>query len=461
MKELVEQHPKSPIRTGILLTLAAVLIAALAIGYAARHGFSVSGNGGSGGSHEAPPPPEVAVVEVQPERVTLTRELPGRTSPHLVAEVRPQVGGIVQKRLFEEGANVNEGDVLYQIDPALFQAALDIAEANLEAAQKAADRAQAGVAASLANVARQQATLKLARLDLERVAELAQDGVTSAQKRDQAVTNAEVAEAALGSAEAAVRSDREAVAVAEAAIHQAEAALQTARINLGYTRITAPISGRIGMSNVTVGALVTAFQPVAMASIQKLDPIYVDVPQSTAELLRLQQSLSDGQLAREGSDQNEVRLILENGTDYPLIGTLKFRDVTVEPTTGSVILRMVFPNPDGILLPGMYVRALVKEGVRERAILVPQQAVSRDTKGNPRAFVVTPEGKAEQRMLALEQAMAGKWLVSSGLNPGDRVIIEGALNVRSGDAVKAVFLEASPQETPGSAPSRQRTAEAN
>ena len=244
-------------------------------------------------------------MTVQPQQIVLTTELPGRTSAYLVAEIRPQVSGLIQKRLFTEGSDVKAGQVLYQIDPAPFQAALDNAAANLAVMQKTADRARAALGASIAGVARQRATLELARTNRERFEEAFKDRAVSASQRDQAVTEAEVAEAALQAAEAQVESDRKAIAVAEAAIQQAEAALETARINLGYTRITAPISGRIGRSNVTVGAIVTAYQPVALATIQQLDPIYVDVPQSTTELLRLRRSLEDGRLNHDGKNQQE------------------------------------------------------------------------------------------------------------------------------------------------------------
>jgi membrane fusion protein (multidrug efflux system) len=396
--------------------------------------------------------PEVAVVVVQLERVTITQELPGRTSAYLIAEVRPQVGGIIQKRLFNEGADVKAGDVLYQIDPALFQATYDNAAANLAAMRKAADRARAALGASLAGITRQQAIVDLARTNRRRFEELVKDGAVSASERDQAVTEADVAEATLRAAEAQVESDREAVAAAEASIQQAEAALKTARINLGYTRVTAPISGRIGKSNVTVGALVTAYQPMALATIQQLDPIYVDVPQSTTELVRLQRRLEDGRLHHGGKNQNKVRLVLEDGTTYPLEGTLQFRDVTVEPTTGSVILRVVVPNPKSLLLPGMFLRAVVKEGSSNQAILIPQQAVSRDPKGNPVALIVDGEGKVGQRMLTLDRTIGDRWLVASGLVAGERVIVEGVQKVRPGAAVKVVpFQEGG---TSGAAPKK-------
>ncbi|MEW6672600.1 MAG: efflux RND transporter periplasmic adaptor subunit [Thermodesulfobacteriota bacterium] len=394
--------------------------------------------------------PEVAVVTVRPQPVLLSTELPGRTSPYMSAEIRPQVNGIIHNRLFTEGSDVRAGQHLYQIDPAPFQAALDSAAANLAVAQKGADRARAVLAASLAGIARQKATLDLARTNRQRFEELVKDKAVSASQRDQAVTDADVAEASLRTAEAQVKSDREAVAAAEAAIRQAEAALKTARINLGYTRITAPISGRIGRSHVTEGAIVTAYQPAPLATIQQFDPIYVDVPQATTELLRLQRRLEQGLINRNGSNLNKVQLMLENGALYPLEGTLQFQDVSVDPSTGSVILRMVFSNPNGVLLPGMFVRTVVKEGVNEQAILIPQQAVSRDPKGNPTVLIVDAEDKVRQRMLALDRAIGDQWFVTAGLAPGDRVIVEGTQKVRPGAAVKAVPFDSGPKNEPES-----------
>jgi membrane fusion protein (multidrug efflux system) len=395
---------------------------------------------------QAPPPPppvtEVATVTVQTQRVVLTNELPGRTSPYRVAEIRPQVSGIIQRRLFDEGAVVKAGAVLYQIDPAPFQAAYDNAAANLTVVQKGLDRARAVVETSIAGITRQQAILELARTHRRRFEELYKNNFVSASDRDQAVTDAEVAEATLRAAEAQVESDRQGVAAAKAAIQQAEAALETARINLGYTHITAPISGRIGKSNITEGALVTALQPLALATIQQLDPIYVDVPQSTIELLRLQRRLEEGRLKQNGTKQKSVKLILEDGASYPLEGTLQFRDVTVDPTTGVVILRIIFPNPGGVLLPGMFVQAVVTEGVNEQAILIPQQSVSRDPKGNPLALIVDSAGKVQQRMLSLDRAVDDQWLVASGLAPGDRVIAEGLQKVRPGASVKVLTFDA-------------------
>ena len=386
--------------------------------------------------------PEVAVVTIQPQRLVITTELSGRTSANRVAEVRPQVGGIIQKRLFEEGSEVKAGQTLYQIDPATYQAALDNAAANLTAMQRNTERARAALQASIANVTRQKSTRELARTNRDRFEEAFKDKAVSASQRDQAVTEAEVAETTIQAAEAQVESDRKAIAAAEAAILQAEAALKMARISLGYTSITAPIPGRIGKSGVTEGALVTAYQPVALATIQQLDPIYVDVPQSTTELMRLRRRLEDGSLNRNGKIRNKVRLLLEDDAKYPWEGALQFRDVTVDPTTGSVILRIIVPNPKGVLLPGMFVRAVVEEGVNSKALLIPQQAVSRDPKGNPLTLIVDAQGKVEQKMLTLDRAIGNTWLVTAGLAPGERVIIEGVQKVKPGVSVKAVPFEA-------------------
>jgi len=365
-------------------------------------------------------PPEVAVLSVQPECVRITTELPARAAAYLVAEVRPQVGGIIQERLFEEGSDVKQGDVLYRIDPAPYQAAYDNAVAGL---------------------ARAEANLPPIRLKVARYKEALEAKAVSQQAYDEA----------LG-----------ALKQAEADVEYWKAAVQSARINLGYTRVTAPISGRIGKSNVTVGALVSAHQPVPLAVIQKLDPIYVDAPQSSANLLRLRRGLASGRIRGDEAGQTRVRLLLEDGTPYPLEGTLKFADVTVEPSTGSLILRMVFPNPDYVLLPGMYVRAVVEEGVVEQAILVPQQAVSRDPKGNAIAMVVDAQNRVQVRMLAADRAIGDKWLITSGLAAGDRVIVEGLQRVRPGVPVRVVPFEAGRSRGPatGSAPSAPSTRQA-
>ncbi len=358
-------------------------------------------------SQSSPPVPEVAVVTAQPQKVVLTTELPGRTSSYLVAEIRPQVSGLIQKRLFREGSDVNAGQALFQIDPSPFQAALDNARAALS---------------------RSEANLSAIRLRAERLKELVADKAVSQQDFDDAT-------AVLKHTEADIR--------------YWKAMVDTAHINLKYTSVTAPISGRIGRSDVTEGALVTAHQPMALATIQQLDPIYVDVPQSTTELLRLKQRAGKGGLITDGEGQRKVKLLLEDGTTYPFEGTLQFRDVTVEPTSGSVVLRMVFPNPRHILLPGMFVRAVVREGIAEKAVLVPQEGVSRDPKGNPIGLIVDGEGKVQQRMLTLDRAIGNRWLVSSGLIPGDRLIVEGLQKVRPGATVRVVPFEAGSEKNGG------------
>ncbi len=353
---------------------------------------------GQGQQAAQPPVPEVATVTIEPRQIELTTELPGRTSAYLIAEIRPQVNGIIQKRQFREGSDVQAGQLLYQIDPAPFQVAHDSAKASLGKAQ---------------------ANLPSIRSRAERYKELLADKGVSRQDYDDATA---------------------AVGQALAEIEYWKTSVEAARINLGYTRVPAPISGRIGKSSVTDGALVTAYQPTSLATIQQLDPIYVDVTQSSAELLRLKRSLETGQLSADGKNGKKVRILLEDGTPYPLEGILEFRDVTVDPTTGSFTLRIVVPNPEHLLLPGMFVRAVVQEGIAEQAILVPQQGVNRNPKGEPFALVVDDTGTVQQRMLALNRAMGDKWLVSSGLSAGDRVVVEGMLNVRPGAAVKAVPL---------------------
>ena len=341
-----------------------------------------------------PPVPEVAVLTIAAQPLGLTTELPGRTAPHLIAEIRPQINGLIQKRLFTEGADVQVGQALYQIDPAPFQAVLEKAKANQTALRLRAERVKAALVSK----------------------------AVSQQDFDDA----------------------------DAALKAAEADLEMARINLAYTKITAPIAGRIGKSSVTDGAIVTAYQPLALTSIQQLDPIYVDVPQSTADLLRLQGRLADGRLTLNKTSPNAVQLILENGAAYPLEGTLQFRDVSVDPTTATVTLRMVFPNPNGVLLPGMFVRAVVKEGNNDHAILIPQQAVMRDPKGNPMALIVNAASAVEARLLTLDRAVGDQWLVTAGLAPGERVIVEGLMKVRPGATAKAVPFEL-PQK-PGQTP---------
>jgi membrane fusion protein (multidrug efflux system) len=248
---------------------------------------------------------------------------------------------------------------------------------------------------------------------------------------------------------------------ARADIDANKAAVETARINLAYTRVTAPITGRIGKSNVTVGALATASQGAPFTTIQQLDPIYVDVTQSSTNLLQLKRNMAAGRIKDCGPAQARVKLLLEDGTPYPLEGSLKFSDVTVDPSTGSFILRVVFPNPKHTLLPGMYVRAVVQEGVVDRAILAPQQGVSRDRKGNPMTLVVDGSGKVEQRMITVDRAIGDKWLVSSGLNPGDRVIVEGVQKAQPGASVKVIPFDAGRKEGPGASRTAQPPAQAN
>jgi membrane fusion protein (multidrug efflux system) len=340
--------------------------------------------------------PEVAVVVLQTERLTLTTELPGRTTAYLVAEIRPQVNGILQKRLFTEGSNVQAGSILYQIDPAPYQAAFEQAKAALAVAES---------------------RVPSARSRAERFKNLAAINAVGQQDYDDAVA---------------------ALATAEANVASARAALDGARINLEYTPIKSPISGRIGRSSVTVGALVNAYQGNPLAVVQQLDPIYVDVIQSSAEVLRLRRNMESGQLKQDKEAWSKVSLKLEDGTPYPLEGVLQFRDITVDPTTGSVTLRAVFPNPNVLLLPGMFVRAAIEEGVNDRALLVPQQGVSRDTKGNPYALTVNGENKVEQKPLELDRTVGDRWLVRTGLAAGDRVVVEGQLRVRPGATVKVV-----------------------
>lgn len=345
------------------------------------------------------PPAEVAFITVETQPLTLTTELPGRTVAHLVSEIRPQVSGIIQKRLFLEGSDVKAGQVLYLIDPSPFETALRNAKAALA-------RAEANIPALKAKVQRFQGLIGT--------------GAVSQQNYDDAI--------------AALRQ-------AEADVEYWKAQVETARINLGYTKIIAPISGRIGRSNVTEGALVTAYQPQPLAVIQQLSPIYVDVPQSTAELLRLRERLEKGRLKLTEQTRNLVKLRLEDGSEYAETGVFRFQDVTVDQATGSVILRMEFPNTRHILLPGMFVKAIIQEGIKEDAILVPQQAVTRTPKGEPMVMLVNEQGGVEPRIIAVERPVGDKWHVISGLKPGDRIVLEGIQKIRPGMPVKPVAFE--------------------
>jgi membrane fusion protein (multidrug efflux system) len=347
-------------------------------------------------------PAEVGVVTLQPQVAALDVELPGRTSAYETSEVRPQVSGIIQARLYTEGADVRRGQVLYRIDPATYRAALAQAQGQL---------------------ANARAALTAAKLKAERYADLVKINAVSRQEADDA---------------------RAAYQQAQASVQSAQAAVQTASINLGYTSVRAPISGRSGRSTVTRGALVTADQPTALTTIQRTDLMYVDITQSATELLNLKRGLASGQVSRGGV---AVRLKLENGTLYPLTGTLQFTDVTVDQSTGAVTLRAVFPNPQGLLLPGLFVRAVLTQGLRNNAILAPQAGVTRDERGLPTAMVVNAQGKAELRTLQLGQTVGDKWLVLSGLKAGDRLIVEGLQKVRPGAPVRAV-----PAGSPSRAP---------
>ena len=361
---------------------------------------------GCGKGPASPPPssgpPEVGVIVIKSERVALTTELSGRTSPHMIAEVRPQVGGIIQKRVFTEGSDVRAGQLLYQIDPATYQAASD---------------------SSRAAQSRAEANLIPARLKEERFRDLVKIKGVSQQEYDDA---------------------HGALKQSEADVASAQAAVESARINLAYTKVTASISGRIGRSTVTDGALVTASQPTALATIQQLDSMYVDVTQSTSDLLRMKQSLASGVLKKSGAAQAPVKLLLEDGTPYPLPGLLKFSEVTVEQSTGSVTLRAVFPNPNQLLLPGMFVRAILEEGINEHAILIPQRGVSRNPKGEAMVMVVGAGEKVEPRVIKVVRTVGDNWLVSEGVKAGDRVILEGVQKARPGTPVKAVPFGAKP-----------------
>jgi membrane fusion protein (multidrug efflux system) len=350
----------------------------------------------------AMPTPEVTVVTLKAQPVPLTRELAGRTVPFLVAEVRPQATGIVKKRLFEEGSLVKAGEVLYQLDDASYRAARDAAAANL---------------------ARAKASATSARLAAERSTELVAAKLVSQQDHERTIA---------------------AAAEAQADVAAYQAALQSAEVNLGYTRIVAPISGRAGKSSVTQGALVTANQEAPLVTVQQLDPIYVDLAQSSSELLQLRRDMEAGKV--EASEGVAAKILLEDGTPYAEPGRLEFTDVTVDPSTGSYALRVRVPNPGNLLLPGMYVRALVELGTRPDGVLAPQQGISRDPKGNATAMVVTPEGKVEARVVQASRTIGDQWLVDGGLAAGDRVIVEGLQKVQPGGNAKAVEAGAAPQE---------------
>jgi membrane fusion protein, multidrug efflux system len=356
-------------------------------------GCSDSGEQQKGGPGARGGTPEVGFVVVQPTSVAITTELAGRTAPFAEAQVRPQVSGVIQQRSFTEGGLVRRGQTLYQIDPRLFQANTAQAQANVAAAE---------------------ATAEAARIRAARLRPLAEMQAVSQQEYTDAAAQARQA---------------------TAAVNQQRAALQTAQVNLGFTRVPAPISGRIGRSLFTVGALVTANQAEPLAVIEQLDPIFVDIQQSAGELLALRRSLAQGDVmpARAG-----VRLKLEDGSDYNMTGVIQFSEVVVDPGTGTVTLRARFPNPQGVLLPGMFVRALFAQSVNTSAFLVPQQAVTRDPQGNATVLVVGPNSRAVQRKVTAERTQGAFWVVTEGLSPGDRVITQGLGRARPGQPVKPV-----------------------
>lgn len=340
------------------------------------------------------PQPHVGVVTLKAEPLQVTTELPGRTDAYRVAEVRPQVGGIILKRNFAEGSDIRGGESLYQIDPAPYKAAYDSAQGELAKAVAAA---------------------KLAHLTVQRDKPLVGDHYVSQQEFDTAVANAQQA---------------------DADVQAARANVETARINLAYTKVTSPIDGRIGQSSVTEGALVTTEQANALATVQQLDPIYVDVTQSSNDFIRLKQAVIQGSLEKSAL-QTQVTLVMENGQPYPLKGQLQFSDVSVDESTGSITIRALFPNPQHDLLPGMFVRARIDEGMQKEALLVPQQGVARNPRGEATVMLVNAKSQVEVRNVTAAQAIGDKWLVTEGLHSGDRVIVSGLQKIRPEMTVKA------------------------
>ncbi|MDX6018913.1 multidrug efflux RND transporter periplasmic adaptor subunit AcrA [Scandinavium sp. V105_16] len=357
--------------------------------------------------------PEVGVVTLKTEPLQITTELPGRTSAFRIAEVRPQVSGIILKRNFTEGGEIKAGESLYQIDPATYQASYDSAKGDLAKAQAAA---------------------KIAQVTVNRYQKLVGTQYISKQDYDTALADAQQA---------------------NAAVLAAKAAVETARINLAYTKVTSPIGGRIGKSSVTEGALVQNGQADALATVQQLDPIYVDVTQSSNDFLRLKQELTSGAL-KQVDGKAKVDLVTQDGIKYSQSGTLEFSDVTVDQTTGSITLRAVFPNPDHTLLPGMFVRAKLEEGINPTALLVPQQGVTRTPRGDASVMLVGEGDKVEVRQITATQAIGDKWLVTDGLKTGDRVIVSGLQKVKPGAQVKAQEVTSdAQQQTAGNTASEQ------
>lgn len=367
------------------------VMAAVGLGYLAWHKPSQANQPAPAAAR---PAPEVAVVTMQEREVRLTSELPGRTAVYQVAEIRPQVGGIIQKRAFTEGAEVKAGDLLYRIDPSTYEVA---------------------VARAAAAVAKAKAELEPARLKAVRYADLIRTKAVSQQDHDEV---------------------QAALALAKANVSSAQAELEAARIDLERTSVVSPISGRIGRASITPGALVTANQALALATVQQLDPIYVDLTQSNVEMLRLKRALENGSIQSAGEAATRVRLILEDGTAYEHEGTLQLAEASVDQSTGAVTLRAVFPNPKRDLLPGMYVRAVVEEGVLAKTLLVPQQAVVRNAQGQAMAMVVDAAETVAARPLELDRAVGGDWIVRQGLASGDRVVVEGLQKARPGTQVR-------------------------
>lgn len=356
---------------------------------------ATGGGGGGGGAGKRGPsgPPQVGFVVVQPTSVPMVVELPGRVNPFQVSEVRPQVAGIVRRRLFTEGSVVRQGQTLYQIDPSLYQAQVAQAQANLQSAN---------------------ATAEAARVRANRYRPLAQMEAVSQQEYTDVVAQARQA---------------------QAAVAQNNAQLQSAQISLRFTRVPAPITGRIGRSLVTEGALVTTNQPEPLAVIQRLDPVYVDIQQSSAEMLALRKAMSNGNVVPLTAN---VRLVLPDGSDYGQTGSVQFSEVTVDQSTGTVTLRARFPNPYGLLLPGMFVRAVFAQAVNTQAILVPQTGLARDPRGNATVYVVGPGNRAVARTVVAERTQGQFWVVTQGLAPGDKVIVQGTANVKPDILVRPV-----------------------
>lgn len=350
--------------------------------------------------------PTVGVMTTKLQVQSITTELPGRTVARMIAQIRPQVGGIIQKRAFTEGSNVKAGDLLYQIDPAPFRAAYESAAANVK---------------------KSEANLLSLKSKAERYAELVKINAVSKQENDDINAMYKLGEADLS---------------------LTKAALQAARINLNFTRINAPISGRTDVSTVTPGALVTANQEQILTTVQQLDPVYVDITQSSSEVLRLKREFVNGNLAKVSKDEARITVILEDGTTYNHEGLLKFSGITVNPTSGAITLRAVLPNPEQTLLPGMYVRARIQQAKDEKAILVPQQSVSRNPQGEAIVWIVNKQGIVESRTLLADQSVGNNWLVKKGLVEGERVIVDGAQKVKIGDQVKAVEVASSKSTNP-------------